>query len=496
MKTESGADRGMLPGHPPPRMPLGNILMAAMILLVTMLGGSGTSYSLGMRVDTVRFDGIRVEYTTTSDWSLLEWRDTSDVLTMRTISVTGTPTTVKADMQQVVLGQGLADAKAGNRVGITIDYAIRPASKQRSLEFLLKKGALNESSLRAWRVTPNQELHPLLEFDHKGIVPDNPGENPMMVRIDLTPLQPKDVQQKVMKRPELPRIAWAFYYPWYRPESWRDPRMTDSPGVLYSSDDPKIMSRHIQQAKRVGIDGFVCSWWGPGDYTDSNFNKILDIARDSSFFIALYFETLNATGPRDDREIEQWLRYAIQTYRNRPAFMKLNGRPLIVLWASNALPLARWKVIIDRLNAEGLEAAYLGMGDDMSDLQVFDGLHQYGVVSIPSLSRHNRLSTRGTKYYSVLADSLRWKISTATVQPGYDERSIPGRRGLSQARGKGAFYSSTFQAAIDSDPDWIFIVSWNEWYEHTQIESGRRYGDTYFTLTQRYLKKWKSRARS
>ena len=39
--------------------------------------------------------------------------------------------------------------------------------------------------------------------------------------------------------------------------------------------------------------------------------------------------------------------------------------------------------------------------------------------------------------------------------------TIPGRRGLFQDRDGGAFYRSTWDAALASDPDWIFITTWN-----------------------------------
>ncbi len=77
------------------------------------------------------------------------------------------------------------------------------------------------------------------------------------------------------------------------------------------------------------------------------------------------------------------------------------------------------------------------------------------------------------------------------VQPGYDERLIPGRQGLFKEREGGAYYRATFEAALQSEPDWIFITSWNEWWEHTHIEPGERYGDLYLQITHEYVEKWK-----
>jgi hypothetical protein len=84
------------------------------------------------------------------------------------------------------------------------------------------------------------------------------------------------------------------------------------------------------------------------------------------------------------------------------------------------------------------------------------------------------------------------RIFAATVQPGYDDHLLPDRRGGQiQERLDGAFYRSTFEAALASDPDWVFITSWNEWWENTQIEPSMTYGDLYLQITREYVDQWK-----
>jgi hypothetical protein len=104
-----------------------------------------------------------------------------------------------------------------------------------------------------------------------------------------------------------------------------------------------------------------------------------------------------------------------------------------------------------------------------------------------------KLNSRVTRFYPLLADASTPKISVATVQPGYDERSIPGRKGGVWDREGGAFYRDTFEAALSSDPDWIYITTWNEWYEDTQIESSQHDGEKYLSITREFAKKWKGK---
>jgi hypothetical protein len=53
-------------------------------------------------------------------------------------------------------------------------------------------------------------------------------------------------------------------------------------------------------------------------------------------------------------------------------------------------------------------------------------------------------------------------------------------------------YEEDWKAAIASNPEWITITSWNEWFEGTQIEPSASYGNLYLDLTHRYATLWKN----
>jgi hypothetical protein len=325
------------------------------------------------------------------------------------------------------------------------------------------------------------------------VIENNPDFNPLAFSLDLSTLKNTPPRQMRIQRVVPQRMLWAFYYPWYYAGDWSSTQLKDRPATRYASNDPRAIARHIEEAQSSGIDGFVSSWWGPDDYTDQNLKMLLDLARDKNFSVTIYFETLKDGGPRNADEIFNWLAYAIATYRDHPAFMKVNGKPLIVVWASGTVPLDTWKSIFARLRAQELDATFLAMGYNVANLEVFDGLHEYGIFTIPNLAETFTATARATRYYPLLADSPVPKIWVATVQPGYDERLIPGRSGLFKTRDDGAFYRATFNAALQSNPDWIFITTWNEWWEHTYIEPSELYGDKYLQITREFAEKWKGK---
>lgn len=337
------------------------------------------------------------------------------------------------------------------------------------------------------RVSHDGQL--IREVSHQGAVPGDTATNALRFSVDLSAL--KKTAPRQFQLAGLPKMIWAFYYPWHYANSWTSAQLKDHLAAPCASDDLKAIRRQIDQAQGAGIDGFISIWWGPGSYTDKNLKALLDLAQARNFYVTIYFETLNSGAGRSRDEIFNWLAYAIPTYRDHPAFMKVNGKPLVVVWASSSVLLATWEEVFASLRARGLDATYLAMGRNLANLAVFDGLHEYGVFTIPDLAQTFTLSARATRYDPLLADSPAPKIWASTAQPGHGDRLIPGRVGAFQDRENGAFYRSTLDAALASDPDWIFITTWDEWQEHTHIEPSELSGDQYLRITREYADRWK-----
>jgi hypothetical protein len=52
------------------------------------------------------------------------------------------------------------------------------------------------------------------------------------------------------------------------------------------------------------------------------------------------------------------------------------------------------------------------------------------------------------------------------------------------SRQDGSFYQAQWTAALESGADWALVMTWNEWWENTQIEPSQRYGETYLWHTR------------
>lgn len=433
---------------------------------------------------------LRFEYTSTSDWTTLEFSSTADILTARLVSTIGDPRQAYAGVQGISFGQDIDGPEQAETVGLVVDLLLAPQALDHELAFSLRKGNWNGSYVRISHVIGGQVTE-IWTVANEGVIPGTAGRNTLLVSVDLAAQGNLELETSEVEYLEMPRMIWAFYYPWYSLADWTSDILVDRPSTPYASNDPEAIALHIEQAQEAGIDGFISSWWGPGSDTDQNLVPLLDLAQERGFAVTIYFETLRGDGPQPKSVIMQWLRYLLTTHANHPAFYRVNGVPLVVFWASGAVPLETWEEIFGRLRSEGLDLFTFGIGYSSANFVVFDGIHEYGVFLDENIRQTFQDVGRMTRFYPLLSGDGEPKVWAATVQPGYDDRLIPGREGLFRDRESGDFYRSTFDAALSSDPDWIFISTWNEWWEHTHIEPSETFGELYLDITQVYSRRWK-----
>ncbi len=278
-----------------------------------------------------------------------------------------------------------------------------------------------------------------------------------------------------------PKQVLAFYYGWYGAGEHKT--LDDAPdmplGGPYDSLDPAVIARHVAEAREAGLTGLIASWWGQGDRTDQQLPHLLDAA--AGLHVSAYIEqgTTPETLGRD-------ILYLYRTCGSHAAWLKLDGRPVIFLYdrVLQTLGIDGWQKARALVEAAAPGAlAFVATGNGPKQIAerapYFDGLHIYDMPFYLAEKHMFDWLWRLEFYHNWVKAQNGLHVTTATVMAGYNDSKIGGRpppRPIVDRR-NGQTFRDLWSAAISADPDWLLIVSFNEWHEGSEIEPSQQNGD-------------------
>lgn len=291
----------------------------------------------------------------------------------------------------------------------------------------------------------------------------------------------------------------AFYYTWYGPNMhWEkvDAAHHDISAArhypemgAYNSLDPKIIAKQIAAARKAGVTGFICTWWGQGSYEDRAVPLTLGAAQGKHFNVTVYWEIAPGNGQAQIDQAVSDLAYLVKNYGTNSAFLKVDGKPVIFVYGRvmQQVPFSGWPEIISRAHAKAGDFLLICDSYSPRNTAIFDGLHTYNVCAQVKGKTPDELRAWADRYYARVVKTARdaGRISCVDVIPGYDDTKIR-HPGLDVERLDGQVYRTLWQEAIKANPDWILITSWNEWHEGSEIEASYEFGNKYLKLTDRY----------
>src|SRR5919109_926412 len=139
----------------------------------------------------------------------------------------------------------------------------------------------------------------------------------------------RSIDQTVHAVQNSPKVL-ADYQPWFG-----DPEHIN---VGYSTQDPAVLLRQIQQAKEIGIYAFAVDWYGERrPFLDRSYALLQQIASRNNFHVVLmYDETQEDTGQATE-EAMQAMDKAYRAYigpaaASRSAYLTYEGRPVIFIF--------------------------------------------------------------------------------------------------------------------------------------------------------------------
>ncbi len=265
----------------------------------------------------------------------------------------------------------------------------------------------------------------------------------------------------------------AYYYIWFDENSW-DRAKTDYPLLgRYSSDDRAVMQKHIEWAKEAGIDGFLVSWKHT-ERLDRRLAQLIDVAEAANFKLGIVYQGLDfERHPLPAATVAADLDFFLDRYAGRDAF-RIYDRPLII-WSgtwqfsteeieSVAAPRRdRLMLLATEKNVDGFQRVEHTVD---GDAYYWSSVNPETYPDYPG-----KLAAIGA---AVHAAGGTW---IAPAAPGFDAKLVGGTSVV--VRNDGQTLRREVAAALESAPDAVGLISWNEFSENTHIEPSTRYGARY-----------------
>jgi hypothetical protein len=266
----------------------------------------------------------------------------------------------------------------------------------------------------------------------------------------------------------------AVYMPWFGDHVHMD--------VGYSSDDPAVLRRQIQQAHHSGISAFVVDWYGPAvPFSDHNFALMQEAADENHFQVALlYNEAEDDDGQATDAAMVAF-DHAYQAYigpaaRHRGAYLSYNGHPVIFIFPKHGH--VDWNRIAEHCSR--WDASPLLFYKDEPPQQyatAFAGLYAWVQPGQKGWTPDG--SNWGEQYLDDFYRNMRNrhpdKMAVGAAWPGFDDSAA--KWGLNRHMGSRCgqtfedtlhLYNRYFDAAHPLP--FVMIETWNDYEEGTAIE--------------------------
>ena len=272
-----------------------------------------------------------------------------------------------------------------------------------------------------------------------------------------------------------PKVIAAFQ-PWFG-----DP---DHIRIEYNSNDPAVIHRQIQEAKKLGIYAFAVDWYGDRHpFLDRTYALIQQMASQEHFHVALmYDETEEDDGHATEDALEAlqnaYKRYIGPEAPGHESYLTFQGRPVLFVFPKRGN--TDWNQVRQALNGWASPPILLYKDDPPAQFAAaFDG--QYAWVHPGPKGWTADGSEWGEEYLENFYKKMRAKhgnqIAVGTVWPGFDDTraSWSLNRHIDQRCGK-TLQDTLREFAENNDPEhpmpFVLIATWNDYEEGTAIENG------------------------
>ena len=267
----------------------------------------------------------------------------------------------------------------------------------------------------------------------------------------------------------------AVYEPW-----WGHPNHIS---VGYSSSDPAVVQRQIDQAKTLGISGFVVDWYGDREpLLDRNYALLQKTAAERNFQVAMmYDESSGQDGaPATEQtlqELEEFRKaYLAPNSPGRTAYLTYNGHPVIFVFPKEGH--TDWARVHAQLQTWDPSPVLISEYPGSQYATAFDGLYAWinpgpkGWAADGSRWGGDYLR----EFYQKMQTKYPDKIAVGAAWAGFDDSKAAWGLNRHMSQRCGETLKDTLQIsheyAADRPLPFLLIATWNDYEEGSAIERG------------------------
>ena len=281
--------------------------------------------------------------------------------------------------------------------------------------------------------------------------------------------------QKQQQAPDKPTTVLAVYEAWFG-----DP---DHIKIGYSTQDVVVLQKQIEQAKSIGIRGFVVDWYGPKKaFINTSYSHLQQVASANNFQLALMYDEMVDDPSRMTEAAIANLNYAYEKYigpaaPGNQAYLKYNGRPVIFIWPKGGK--TDWARVRDYLQGWSSPPLLIYKDEETPFASRFDGFYAWIHPGDKGWKRDG--SNWGQQYledyYSRMSTQHPDKIIVGAAWPGFNDSQASWSENRYMDRRCGKTFEETLRSFRryygSANPlPFLLIATWNDHEEGTAIEQG------------------------
>lgn len=269
---------------------------------------------------------------------------------------------------------------------------------------------------------------------------------------------------------------YAHFLPWFG--------QSNHTNVGYNSDDPTQVKKQVDDMLSRGIQGSIVDWYGQYKTFEDNTTQLVRNeaeTRGGKFVFAVMEDVgaLNKCASTAGCSVTQTLindiSYANTMYFQSSAYMVINGRPVLFFFGVDKYTID-WTAVRNAANTTG-NPYFIFQGTNGFTHVYSDGAFSW--ISVNTSNADDEGLSYLDNFYNA-AHSYSGDLVFGSAYPGFNDSLAPWRAGqtpriMNQHCGQtwvdslgrtGNHYSSTDQLKA------LQIVTWNDYEEGTEIESG------------------------